>query len=264
MSWARSDAPAQAWLGAGHAAWRSPGSDVTVRPVQSVAEGLELLAAWAASLPGAGPLRVWLGGDLCRLACVPAIGGARSLQDAQAAVQICMRAEGQLAEDETVTLAEAPGSAARWRVAVLPAGLTDRLVTAVGGRASSVRPWWSWALRHRDSERIDGSSPPASVLCAYDGAALVICAWDESGAVAAADTAVPIENLSAARRLLLRRGLAGGHQAKLACVRIAWPGEEMAPPADALPGVPSRTAAATRAEGDDFLLAPWVRSSDAF
>lgn len=215
MWWARSEAPAQAWLGAGRVAWQSPGGDLRIERVASEADGVKQLASMASASNGRS-IRIWLGGDLSRLGCVPAIGGTTGARDAQAAVEAYARAQGQLDDGWSIHVAETAGSSALWRVSVVKARLIDMLVASLGRPVVSVRPWWSWALQQRPVEI--GNGP----MCAYDGASLTVCTWDEAGNVQSADTVAPIDDLHAVRRLILRRGLSGESGQQTAFARIDW------------------------------------------
>lgn len=239
MWWARSEAPVQAWIGAGHVAWGHSPEDVRVEAIASRDDALDRLADWQASSAATRQVQVWLGGDLCRLVGVPAIAGALGVDDAQAAVTGYLQARGQLEAEARVHLAEMPGGSAQWRTAVVRTDLTEALQRVFGRALVSIRPWWSWALQQG---RCDSATRR---MCAMDGQTLVSCSWTVDGAVESADTVVPIVDAASARRWLLRRGWGPG-EAGLCCARIVWPVESI-----------ERGAGSAR----EFLLAPWVQWS---
>lgn len=217
-----------AWLGAGRLACQGLGQTATVEAIDSVEDGLQRLAAVISSGDRLAPVRLWLGGDVCRLACAPSISGVKDHEDAQAAVQAHLAAVGGVVPlGWTAVLAESQPGRAAWRVAVVPASLVDDTRRVLGRRAISMRPWWSWALRRCRQ------SPEAQTGCTYDGAALTICRWNSDGGVEEADTVVPIEDPASVRRLLLRRGLVGTQAPP---PRLAWfdgPGQSVDHMADA-------------------------------
>jgi hypothetical protein len=230
--WARSEARAHAWLGAGRVALRRPGEDLVIEASVSADEGIAWLLAALKGRSRAGGVHLWLASDLCELACMPAMTGVNRLEEAQAAAVAWLQAQGRLRPGWTASLVECTPTAAFWRMAQSPDGLVESVRQQLPVR--SVRPWWSWALQHLN-DRQRG-------FCAYDGAALVFCEWDDEGHVAAAETVGPMGDISGARRLLKRRSLQRPVQQVVAQVDWALsPGENDA----------------------GFAFAPWVRWGDA-
>lgn len=234
MWWARSEAGAHAWLGAGRAAWRIPGGEHAGVETSSVEEGMAWLAAALKDRRPNGQVRLWLASDVCALACMPAMSGVKRLAEAQAAAVAWLQSEGRIQPGWTARLAECSSGAAVWRLSLSPEGLVEQAGRHLA--LQSVRPWWSWALQHMEDHRRG--------LCAYDGAALVFCDWGGAGHVVAAETVGPLGDVAAARRLLKRRS-------------VQRPGEQLVAHID---WGADHDMAANDAE---FAFSPWVRWVDA-
>ena len=197
MWWVRSEPSVQAWLGAERVAVAPVGEPVFTQAVASRQEGLATLASTLKDPRRRKPVRLWLGSDLCMLTALPAVAGVKQLEDAQPAAKAWLEAQGRVPAGWTPRLAECRHEAPMWRVALWPDGLLAEIRQHFDVR--SIRPWWSWAMQQFE-DRGRG-------LCAYDGASLVFCDWDNAGHPVSAETVGPLSDIEAARRLLKRRSV---------------------------------------------------------
>lgn len=263
MWWGRSEPPVQAWVGAGRVAWLAPAAEAEVQLVDGEAEAIATVVRWRSRLPRGARLAVWLGGDLCRLSCVPAIAGVADSSEAGAAVAACLEERGLAEVGWSAVLAESAPAARLWRVACARTAVVDALRSGLGSSVRSIRPWWSSALRTLREGAHAGEAlaqPGGQTLYAFDGASLTTCSWGADGLVTAAETIGPIDSLPAARRLVLRRKSAGRPDS----ARCAW--LDFAGAANSRTGAPKRSESARPVDVGEAAagLAPWVRWGDEF
>lgn len=236
------------------------GDDAPIRreSVSDCEEGVRTLEAWIRPLRGA-KLRLWLGGDVCRLVRVPAMRGARDAAEAQAAADLWLREQGVADEGWVFRLAESAPDLEHWRGTLTRRELMNAGARSLHRRLLAMRPWWAWALASL-AESVAGASDggggggggsastvPAG-LFAYDGNALTVLVRDVEGDTSLAETIAPIADMAAARRLLLRRGLTTDAAGRY----LDWT------------QVAKRQEPGARAMADrDFAFEPWVRRAES-
>jgi len=185
----RSDA--QAFVGRRQVAWRSRSGEHRFE-TGSLQEALDRLGAAAL-----GRCTVWLDGDVAELREAPAIPGLSSRTEAEAAALAWLREQGHAAGRAAIL--RWPPAGERWALAIVGADDWELLSTALGGKAVSMRPWWSLAL---------GSEPGHRV--AVDAHGLHHLGLDAQGAVTAAATLRSMTDGGAIERWVQRRQAASG------------------------------------------------------
>jgi hypothetical protein len=188
----RSDA--QVFVGHSRVAWQSHGGDQRFE-TRNLQEALDRLRTAPLSR-----CTVWLDGDVAELRETPAIPGLSSRAEAEAAALAWLRDQGHSVG--RAALLNWPPAGGRWALASVGADDWELLCAALGGKAVSIRPWWSLALGSKPGE-------PGHWV-AVDAHGLHHLGLDAQGAVIAAATLRAMTDAGAIERWVQRQQAASG------------------------------------------------------
>lgn len=209
--------PITYWLSQRCVARRAGDTSLDLVRTDTIEHGLDQLKAWLVEVPSRKG-QLWLGSALCQLMTVPALKGAGTLVEAEAAAGLGLRANGSVLEGFDFKLHECSPDASLWRATLTDKRLTSAEAKSWQARLVSMKPWWSGFL---GLGLANGRVPdtPRTVLT-FDGEAMTELTWDKEGCVTGGRTQ-PMAGDGMERQLLRRQAAAGGAET-LAVVRLNW------------------------------------------
>jgi len=210
--------------------WRMPTQPVKELRPDGIESALRAIGEFAVK-DGARAVTIWLGGDLCRLTLASPVGGAKTREEAEAALTAALRMRQVAKADEVARLNEASSSAERPVVLVKGtlAEACDTWQPPRGVRLQSVKPWWSAVAPSALEDTSSADTSRARLLALFDGECLTMCAWDAAGKMTEAATQASA-TAETARRMMTRRAL-DQTDAAVTCVSLAEAGHGTQPAA---------------------------------
>jgi len=168
--------------------------------VQQAATSLKEILSSA----GSRELRIWLGGQLCRVAMATPIEGARDRAELDAALTAALRSRGVAREDEVARSISFSNNKSAIAIALIRVDVLDAVeaLRTAGVTVRSVRPWWS---RYADEFARGVAVPGRSrVFAAFDEEVLTTLSVEPSQDIRMMATHDLGASLESARKVMTR------------------------------------------------------------